>query len=469
MKVQRDTARSKRQTNGKFEATVGREDRDCLGVVVKGATSGSTIIKPIRRRYDKVASLRQLSWVIGALGVILVGQSNELCAAYLDNGRLLSPIALGLCAIALLLGLRLLPRPTVGLPFGLLATTLIYTIVVGTLVSASRTSLEVLWSGAGPHVSALVTLTCVFVGLQVLLRFRSIGQIATIFTWIAAAIVAFQVISFALGHQPSIHETVEGGTFRYSGIFGNPNQASSFCVLLVCLSLLAPLSVKLRLALSCLAVAGLLVTFSRGGLVTFAAVCTANMLLGNAGVRVAFFLAFLTLVAFVLVGIPLVAQSEALPPAMAQHIIELHELVTGRGNLTDNSRGMLVAQALHAIESHPITGYGFGPGYQVLLGMGSHNEYTHFALEAGIPAAMLYTTAITALGWCGYLLKNQSERQFVVSIAAWLAAMGLSSHNLFDEKYSVLLIATACAIVAARLVPAGAREQIMKPRPLCPS
>jgi hypothetical protein len=101
--------------------------------------------------------------------------------------------------------------------------------------------------------------------------------------------------------------------------------------------------------------------------------------------------------------------------------------------------------------------------------MGSHNEYTHFALEAGIPAAMLYTTAITALGWCGYLLKNQSERQFVVSIAAWLAAMGLSSHNLFDEKYSVLLIATACAIVAARLVPAGAREQIMKPRPLCPS
>jgi O-antigen ligase len=318
----------------------------------------------------------------------------------------------------------------------------------------------------GRLVRALVTLVCIVVGMQAVLRGGSIGQIATVFTWVAAVVVAYQVVSFALGHQPSIQETVEDDTFRYSGIFGNPNQAASFCVLLVCLSLLAPLSAKLRLALACLAVTGLLATFSRGGFATFAAVCAANAMVGNARGRVAFLLAFCAAVVSALVAIPLLAQSGALPPAMAKHIIGLHELMTGRAAVTDNSRGMLVAQALHAIESHPITGYGFGRYYTLLVGKGSHNMYTHLALLAGIPAAMLYTTATAALGWFGYLLKDQSERRFVVSIAAWMAAMGLSSHNLFDEKYSVLLLSMACAIVAVRLAPTRAREHAMKLRPL---
>jgi hypothetical protein len=415
------------------------------------------------------ALVRQLTWVMGLLGVILIGQANEFSAAYLNNGRVFSPIAFGLCVIALILGLRLLRRQAIGLPLGLLGVTLAYTIVVGALVSAPLTSLDALWSDAGRLVRALVTLTCVFVGMQALLRFTSIGRFATAFTWVAAAVVAYQVVSFALGHQPSIQETVEEDTFRYSGIFGNPNQAASFCVLMVCLSLLAPLSAKLRLALSCLAVAGLLATFSRGGLATFAAVCAANLLLGSARGRVGFLLAFCAAVGSVLVVIPLLAQSGVLPPGMTKHIMDLYELTTGRADITDNSRGMLVAQALHAIESHPLNGYGFGRYYAVLLGKGSHNMYTHFALLAGIPAAILYTTAIAALGWFGYLLKDLSERRFVVSIAAWMAAMGLSSHNLFDEKHSVLLLAMACSIVAVRLAPTRVRQHALKLKPLAVS
>jgi hypothetical protein len=421
--------------------------------------------RPWTRSQFARIGMRHLTWVTSALGVILIGQANEFSAAYLDNGRVFSPIAFGLCVIALILGLRLFPRPKLGLPLGLLVLALTYTLLVGALVSAPLTSLDAIWSDAGRLVRALLTFVCIFVGMQALLRGGSIGQIASIFTWVAAGVVAYQVASFLVGHQPSIQASVEEDDFRHSGIFGNPNQAASFCVLLICLSLLAPLSAKVKVFIACLAVAGLVSTFSRGGFVCLTCVGVANAIIGSARARTAFLLLACAAAVTVLVVAPILAQSGNLPPAMAKHILGLYELVTGQGDISDNSRGMLVAKALTLIEAHPFAGLGFGRYYKE-LGIGAHNMYTHLALLAGIPAAMLYTTAIAALGWCGYLLRDQAERRFVLSIAAWMAAMGLSSHNLFDEKYSVLLIATACAIVAARLAPARAREHVMKPRPL---
>ncbi len=413
-------------------------------------TSEVATVESRGRRRNVIPTGRQVTWAMGALGVILIGQANEFSAAYLDNGRVFSPIAFGLCAIALILGLRLFPRPKVGLPFGLFVSTLVYTLLVGALVSAPLTSLDALWADAGRLVRALVTLICIFVGMQALQRGGSIGQLATVLTWVAAAVVAYQVASFLLGHQPSIQASVEEDAFRYSGIFGNPNQAASFCVLLVCLSLLAPLSVTVKILLTFLAAAGLVSTFSRGGFVCLAAVGAANAMIGSARARTSFALLVCAAAVTVLAVVPILAHSGHLSPAMAQHTLELYELVTFQADIADNSRGMLVAKALYLIEAHPIAGLGFGCYYSE-LGTGSHNMYTHFALLAGIPGAVLYFTAVTALGWCGLLLRDPRERRFVVSLAAWIATMGLSSHNLFDEKYSVLLIAMACAIVAARL------------------
>ena len=403
--------------------------------------------------------LRQLTWALGLLGVILVGQANEFSAAYLDNGRIFSPVAFGLSLFALVWGLRLLPVPRFGLPLGLLVLTLCYTLVAGTLVSAPLTSLDSLWSDASRLVRALVALLCIFVGVQTVLVRGDIRTVALAITTVAAAVVAYQVASFLLGHQPSIQmDDTSDDTFRYSGIFGNPNQAASFCVLLVCMSLLAPLSTGTRLLLAGLALAGLVSTFSRGGLVTFAAVAAANAMLGPARGRLAFFIAFIATGTIVFFIVPTLAQSGVMPPGMAKHVMGLYNLLTGQAEITDNSRGILVVKALSAIDEHPLSGYGFGRYYSV-IGKGSHNMYTHFALLAGVPAALLYMASIGALAWCGLKLRDHAERRFVVSIAAWMAAMGLSSHNLFDEKYSVLLIAIACAIVAVRLAPSKARRR----------
>ncbi len=402
--------------------------------------------------------LRQLTWALGLLGVILVGQANEFSAAYLDNGRVFSPVAFALSVFALVWGLRLLPVPRFGLPLGLLIATLGYTLVVGTLVSAPLTSLDSLWSDAGRLVRGSVALLCIFVGVQAVLVRGDIRTITLAMTTVAAAVVAYQVASFLLGHQPSIRmDDTSDDTFRYSGIFGNPNQAASFCVLLVCLSLLAPLSTGTRILLACLALAGLVSTFSRGGLVTFAAVAAANAMLGPARGRLAFSVALIAAGAIIFFIVPTLAQSGVMPPGMAKHVMGLYDLLTGQAEVTDNSRGKLVVQAMAAIDAHPLSGYGFGRYYNV-LGLGAHNMYTHLALLAGVPAALLYTASIGALAWCGVQLKDQSERGFVVSMAAWMAAMGLSSHNLFDEKYSVLLIAMACAIVAVRLAPSTVRR-----------
>ncbi len=403
--------------------------------------------------------LRQLTWSLGLLGVVLVGQANEFSAAYLDNGRIFSPVAFALSVFALVWGLRLLPAMRFGLPLSLLIVTLGYTLVVGTLVSAPLTSLDSLWSDAGRLVRGYVALLCIFVGVQAVFVRGDIRTITLSMTTVAAAVVAYQVASFLLGHQPSIRmDDTSDDTFRYSGIFGNPNQAASFCVLLVCMSLLAPMSPGTRVLLGGLALAGLVSTFSRGGLVTFAAVAAANAMLGPARGRLAFLVALIAAGTIIFFIVPTLAQSGVMPPGMAKHVMGLYNLVTGQAEITDNSRGMLVAQAFNAIDEHPLSGYGFGRYYSV-LGTGSHNMYTHFALLAGMPAALLYTASIGALGMCGLKLKDQAERRFVVSIAAWTAAMSLSSHNLFDEKHSVLLIAMACAIVAARLAPSTVRRR----------
>ncbi len=435
-------------------------------IVPAGQCASARTHKKARAQLQRT-STRQLTFVMGALGLILIGQANEFSAAFLDNGRVFSPIAFGLCVVALMFGLRMFPRPIIGLPLALLVSALVYTTLVGSLVSAPLTSPDAFWEDAGRIVRALATSICIFIGMQALLRGGSIGRLATIFTWVAAVVVGYQVASFLAGHQPSIHAVAEQETFRYSGIFGNPNQSASFCVLLVCLSLLAPLSVKAKVFLAFLATAGVVSSFSRGGFVCLAAVGAANAMIGTARARTASLLLACASAVTVLVLVPILAQSGNLPPGMAAHILELNELVTGQSDITDNSRGMLVAKAFSAIDSHPLTGYGFGR-YQAILGTGSHNMHTHLALLAGVPAAALYTAAIAALGWCGFLLRDHSERRFVFSIAVWITTMGLSSHNLLDEKYSVLLIAMACAIVAVgladRRVPA--RQPSLRPVPL---
>lgn len=428
--------------------------------------SNRDLARPAKSARAERTRLRQLIWAMGLLGVILIGQANEFSAAYLDNGRICSPVAFGLCLFALVWGLRLLPTPRFGLPLGLLIATLCYTLWVGTLISAPLTSLDSVWSDASRLVRALVPLLCIFVGIQAVLLLGDIRAIALAVTTVAAAVVAYQVASFLLGHQPSIqmHET-DDGEFRYSGIFGNPNQAASYCVLLVCLSLLAPLSTWTRILLTGLALAGLVSTFSRGGIGTFAAVAVTNAMLGPARGRLAFFVALGVVAIIIFCAVPTLAQSGVMPPGMAKHVMELYDLLTGQADITDNSRGELVVKALNAIDERALGGYGFGRYYSV-IGHGAHNMYTHFALLAGVPAAMLYTGSIGALTWCGFKLKDQSERRFVVSMAAWMATMGLSSHNLFDEKYSVLLIATACAIVAVRLAPHRLRARARHAMPV---
>jgi len=411
--------------------------------------------RSLRSRSERIY-IRGLTWALGLLGVILVGQANEFSAAYLGNGRIFSPVALGLSILVLMWALRLLPVLRFGLPLGLLIVTLGYTLVVGALVSAPLTSLDSLWSDAGTLVRASVTLLSIFLGAQALLRRGHIRTITLAMTTVAAAVVAYQVASFLLGYQPSIR-SLEGETFRYSGIFANPNQAAKFCVLLLCVSLITNLSIGTRVLLGALVLAGVMVTFSRGGLVTLGVVAAANTMLGPLRGRLAFFITFIAIGIIIFFIVPTLAQSGVMPLGMAKHVMELYNLLTGQTEIMDNSRGMLAVQAFNAIDAHPVSGYGFGR-YGAVLGMGAHNMYTHFALLAGIPAALLYTASIGALVSCGLKLKDHAERRFVVSMAAWMAVMGLSSHNLFDEKYSVLLIAIACAIVAVRLAPSTANR-----------
>lgn len=402
---------------------------------------------------------RQLSWWLGAVGVVLIGQANEFSYAYFDNGNLFSVPVFAMSIIILLYGLRLQPGLRVGLPFGLLTAVMIYTLAVGTICAAAVSPLETIWSDASRIVRAAVLFVCVFTGAQALLRSGRFGQLAIIFTWVAAAIVAYQVVAYLLGHQPTIRDTFEGETFRYSGVFGNPNQAARFCNLLVCVALLAPLSGKTKSLILGLAFAGLLVTFSRGGIVAFTAVMMANVMIGNVRGRLVFALALGAAATAALLVVPLLVQGGAMPDGMAKHSIALYELVNGEISIADTSRGVLNKQTLVLIQEHPLSGLGLGQYYSKLGMMGSHNMYTHLALLAGIPAATVYVAAIATLGWQGFLLTGQSERRFVVSIAVSMAVQGFSSHNLLDEKHFVLLVAIACAIAQVQLASTGAAKK----------
>jgi hypothetical protein len=397
------------------------------------------------------ARVRQLTWALGVLGTILIGQANEFSYAYLGNGQLFSLPAFVLSIVVLFLGLRLNPRPRLGWPFGLLVVAMTYSIMIGVIVSAPTMPITGIAQEASKLCRSMFLMLCAFIGFQALDQRGRIGPLANLFTLIALPIVTYQVLAYMVGHQPTIRPTEDyTAEFRYSGIFGDPNPAAGFSVLLACIALLSTLPSWAKFALTWLALAGVLVTFSRGGLVTFAAVATVIGLLGSRGSRLGFLVAALFGVWFVVQGVPWLSSSGIVPSQAGRHLLTLHEMVTGQGELTDNTRGRLLMASLVLIGESPWVGYGYA-GYRSVLGMGSHNMFSSFALLAGAFAIALYSSALASLFCAGFGRLRARARAFVISIAVWTVVMGLSIHSILHDKHAALFLTLACAVSVTRL------------------
>ncbi len=409
---------------------------------------------PVQQAYSlktERTRVRQLTWSLGLLGAILIGQANEFSDAYLGNGRLFSLPALFLSIVVLVLGLRVNPRPRLGWPFGLLIVAMTYSIMVGVVVSAPKMPIAALVEEASKLCRSMFMMLCAFIGFQALDQRGRIGPLANLFTLIALPVVSYQVLAYLMGHQPTIKppEAYEY-QFRYSGVFGDPNPAAGFSVLLVCISLLSTFPNWARVCLTWLALAGVLVTFSRGGLIAFISVVTVNGLLGSRGSRLGSLSLALFGAWFVLMGIPWLSSSGMLPSQAGRHLLVLHELATGQGGLEDNSRGRLLTESLAVIGESPWVGYGYA-GYRSILGMGSHNMFTSFALLAGALATVLYVAALASLCYAGFRRLCARAGSFVISIAVWTIVMGFSIHSILHDKHSVLLLTLACAVSVTRL------------------
>ena len=116
----------------------------------------------------------------------------------------------------------------------------------------------------------------------------------------------------------------------------------------------------------------------------------------------------------------------------------------------DSGRGSLALAALDMFFDRPLLGHGLGKTRSWSMeDNGPHNMFVMWAAEHGLLGLLLYP----ALGVAMYLTNRRSACFVLVLMAA-----GMFSHNLFEDRNVLILMALATAVASTRPAPAWLRD-----------
>lgn len=276
---------------------------------------------------------------------------------------------------------------------------------------------------------------------------------------------AFIFVGASIAHQPAGHriaalafganavfatalnaiDTAAPMTFsevfgRAAGLYGNPN-VSGMAILCGALLALGYLDTRLRPFLLGIAGLGILLTLSRGVLLSFGVCIVALAASGRISLKgtltwtavVASVAALLLLLLIGLDGIQL-AYSAIVERGVLDRIADA-SVTTGGIDYSTNLRADVLVEGLRLFLEHPLLGAGIGATNEWSLGVSTHNTYVKQMAEYGIAGLALYC-------WLLFMAMRQSRlrrdggAELVLVIA--LSVLGLFSHNLLDD-WSVLV------------------------------
>jgi O-antigen ligase len=240
---------------------------------------------------------------------------------------------------------------------------------------------------------------------------------------------------------------------RGAGLFMNANIAAAF-VLTATIAALPYVPMRFRAVIMVLAVAGVAPCFSRFGF-TFVVLL----------VLMAMFLRVLNRVQvlLVLLSIPVMIAALGLyyqvllsgPETNVENIQNRLAWFESLGRGDDESvegRADAALRAWDMFMDDPLLGHGIGATSHAIQVLGTHNMYLMLMAEQGIFGLGLYLSLILMLAWRGWALRNAAAPAgahdagaALLMFAAFLAAYGLSNHNVLEEPQTIFLLAFVVA------------------------
>jgi O-antigen ligase len=290
-------------------------------------------------------------------------------------------------------------------------------------------NLEVAWDGM-----TMVITTSLYVGTAILVypSVRQSERLWSITLWLALVVSVSSVLLEYFEPSAYIFSKVGRGiTGRAAGLYLNPNVAAQ-TILLILSCLLLRSSPRTSLLAALVALIGILVTFSRGGLVGWLALFFVSAVRGN--------LPRITLPVLLALVVGVGAAGSLVLDALSAWIspenrntLDRLAWFLGQGDLSDyaaSEREWIASFAWGKFLEAPLLGHGLGYMSVWEAGVGTHNIILRHLVEYGALGFLIFPLLL----WCGIQSSDpRSDRVSLWLIATVVLMMSFFSHNMLEQ------------------------------------
>ena len=311
--------------------------------------------------------------------------------------------------------------------------------------TAGYVLLSAAWVGHADNLESAIDgwMMVVTTGLLVvtaLLAYPSVAfrsRVWTAMLWAALILAVLSVVEeYSQAAAYVFAEAGQGIEGRAAGLFLNPNiAAQALIMILACLMAHgSPRANVIALALSAI---GMLLTFSRGGILAWVVLAVAATARGRLPKWFILVLATCAALFFLMGDSILEALSAWIAPENRNSLERLAWLL-GQGELTDFSAGEREAVASFAWQqflASPVLGHGVGYMWVWTADAGTHNLFLRFMVEYGTLGILIFPLFLIASVRSSVLGSDRAWMWFVACIAVMLS---MFSHNMMEQATFLL-------------------------------
>lgn len=264
------------------------------------------------------------------------------------------------------------------------------------------------------------------------------------------------IVALSIGVTLNIYELFNPMTFsrvagRSTGLFANPNQAGQALVLAMIVGF-GVLPSKWRPVLLIATIAGILPTFSRSGMLAWAAAVLALYLFQGVRIREIRRLLVIPIVIIAFIYSPLWGSLEDTLTergVLNEDVRQRLDFVGSGGEEVQDSsateREELASLAWERFSMEPILGWGTGAYYMPPFWLGPHNTYLGMMVDYGLLGILVYPSLMVVI----LIGVNRESAKLAVPIVVALTLYGFFSHNLLEQRMTLLGVAMGAATVDA--------------------
>ena len=311
--------------------------------------------------------------------------------------------------------------------------------------------MSALWVGVADNLESaidglvMVVTTCLYVGIA-LLAYPSVkysGGVWTAMLWVVLLLAVASILQEYFNPAAYVFaEAGQGIQGRAAGLYQNPNSAAQTLVMILALLMLHG-TAKTNLIALLVTLVGLLLTFSRGGLVAWALLVIVATVRGRLTRWLIVVLLF-CMVMIMVAGSQLLDAIATMIPRENQDSLDRIAWLLGQGKANydwGNSRDYLAEYAWSQFLTAPTLGHGLGAMWVWAGESGSHNMILRHLVEYGIGGVLIFPFFLV------FSLRSapqDADRRWLILIALVVLMLGMFSHNMLEQGCFVFAWLALC-------------------------